>query len=321
MNMINMEIFAVILFLCCKFRAEAEGLSYNFYDQSCPQVENIVRAGLQSASLIDPTTPSAVLRLLFHDCQVEGCDASILLDPDNIRTQYSEMASPKNFGIRKRELINNIKSNVEAICPQKVSCSDILVMAAREAVALSGGPRISVPLGRRDSNKAPDFKLADALLPSADFGVDSMLHLFSKKGLTVEESVAILGAHTLGITHCTNLQSRLYNSNNKATNLVHENILRMICPVGSSETTFVPNDLTSLLFDNHYFINTLRGHGVLKIDAEMPLDPRTGPYVKTFGDDQEAFFKAFSSAFVKISNSDVLIGNQGVIRRRCNERN
>lgn len=82
---------------------------------------------------------------------------------------------------------------VEAACPLKVSCADILVLAAREAVTLSLGPRIAVPLGRRDSSVAPSSKVADALLPPVSIGVDGMLRLFAGKGMTVEESVAIMG--------------------------------------------------------------------------------------------------------------------------------
>lgn len=104
-----------------------------------------------------------------------------------------EMHSSKNFGIIKRELISIVKSMVEAQCPQQVSCADILILAAREAVAMTGGPWIEVPLGRRDSSTTPSYELADAMLPSPTTGVDEMLEIFSKKGMTLEESVAILG--------------------------------------------------------------------------------------------------------------------------------
>lgn len=116
-----------------------------------------------------------------------------------MRIKSSEIASSKNFGIRKRNSISLIKSTVEAVCPQQVSCADILIMAARDAVALSGGPTIDVPLGRRDSSSPPNSGLADASLPPADIGLDGMLQLFSKKGMTIEESVAILGNYNLCI--------------------------------------------------------------------------------------------------------------------------
>ncbi|GFQ07437.1 peroxidase 29 [Phtheirospermum japonicum] len=311
---------AVILVVLLSCGGEAS-ISYNFYDKVCPQLDHIVRAGVQSASLGDPTTPSALLRLMFHDCQVQGCDASILLEPDGDMTKFSEMASSRNFGIRKRDFINLIKSAVEGVCPQMVSCSDIIVMAAREAVALSGGPRINVPLGRRDSSNPPNFTLASVSLPWPDIGVDAMLRVFAKHAMSIQESVAILGAHTLGITHCSNLESRLYKQQsrpgNEIINPVFQNALRLKCP-GVGPTGFVQNDFTSVLFDNQYFVNSINGLGVLKIDAQMPLDSRTRPFVEKFASDENAFFDAFSSAFVKLSRSNVLTGNQGVIRRNCN---
>ncbi|XP_047947695.1 peroxidase 29 [Salvia hispanica] len=300
---------------------ECEGagrLSYNFYKESCPQVENIVREGVHSASIFDPTTSAALLRLLFHDCQVQGCDASILLDA---RNEPSEVASSKSFGIRKRNIVDLIKASLEQVCPGQVSCADVLVLATRDAVSLSGGPRINVPLGRRDSRGPPNVRLADSSLPPNDIGLKGALKLFSKKGMTVEETVAILGAHTLGITHCFSLRSRLYKPGN-AINAGFVNTLKLKCPPYDGNTTskikFVVNDLTPIQFDNEYFVNTMRGRGVLSIDAALPLDSRTRPFVEKFASDRNAFYRAFSSAFVKLSSSNVLIGNQGVIRRSCN---
>ncbi|KAM0962561.1 hypothetical protein ACFX13_022088 [Malus domestica] len=302
---------------------EGQGLSYNFYENSCPQVEAIVRAAIQPTFLTDPTSPAAFLRLMFHDCQVQGCDASILVDP-NANVVPSEMAAGKNFGIRKRESINILKSMVELQCPQQVSCADILVLAAREAVVVSGGPQIKVALGRRDSPFAPSYKLADSLLPSPTIGVDGMLQLFAKKGMTVEESVAIMGAHTLGVTHCLNILNRLNQADEggqvQGMTPGFEAFLRLNCPQGSltSNTSFVLNDPTTLTFDNHYYNNVIGGHGVLRIDAEMVMDPRTAMVVERFAANQDDFFQAFSSAFVKLSNSGVLTGNQGVVRKSCN---
>jgi peroxidase len=126
------------------------------------------------------------------------------------------MTSVKNFGIRKRELISILKSMVEASCPQQVSCADLLILAAREAVAMSGGPRIKVPLGRRDSSIAPSYELADALIPPATIGVNDTLHLFTSKGMTIEESVAIIGnmiksKKNYSHTYYVHAQSYMYN--------------------------------------------------------------------------------------------------------------
>lgn len=253
---------------------------------------------------------------MFHDCQVQGCDASILIDSEN---GTPEIYSGKNFGIRKRGAIGILKSMVEVACPQQVSCADIIVLAAREAVALSLGPRIAVPLGRRDSSTASTDKDADASLPAADVGVDGMLETFADKGMTIEESVAILGAHTLGITHCLNINLSRQGGDGER-NPRFKMSLSLRCPLGTlfQNTTFVLNDPTSLIFDNLFYKNAMVGRGVLRIDAEMPTDPRTAPYVQHFAADQGEFFRVFSSAFVKLSSYGVLTGEQGMIRKRCN---
>ncbi|KAL5996468.1 hypothetical protein ACLOJK_026547 [Asimina triloba] len=303
-------------------RVYGRGLSYDFYERSCPQVEMLVQQGLESVFISDPTTPAALLRLLFHDCQVQGCDASILLD-DNGGNRSSEMVSARNFGVRGRESIGMIKSMLEVACPLTVSCADIIALAAREAVAASGGPHIRVPLGRRDAVSS-SYSLADASLPSADTGVDGMLQIFAAKGMSVEESVAILGAHTIGITHCINIIDQQHKPESSDYSNLAESQTRMFlkfsCPkeIPAAKSIFVGNDLTSFAFDNQLYRDTIGGRGVLRIDSDMAVDPRTASIVQHFAIDQAYFFQAFSSAFVKLSSDGVLTGNEGGMRRSCN---
>ena len=65
---------------------------------------------------------------------LKGCDASVLLDSsDQI---VSEKESPPNSSLRGFDFIELIKSKLEEVCPGVVSCADILVLAARESVAM-----------------------------------------------------------------------------------------------------------------------------------------------------------------------------------------
>ena len=46
-------------------------LHVNFYKQSCPNVEKLVLDVIQSATKLDPTVPTGLLRMHFHDCFIE----------------------------------------------------------------------------------------------------------------------------------------------------------------------------------------------------------------------------------------------------------
>jgi len=46
-------------------------LSFNFYADSCPSAELIIRDTVSSFSSTDPSIPGRLLRLVFHDCFVE----------------------------------------------------------------------------------------------------------------------------------------------------------------------------------------------------------------------------------------------------------
>lgn len=46
-------------------------LQYDYYSQLCPNAEQIALQTLQSNLFLDITAPAALLRLTFHDCQVQ----------------------------------------------------------------------------------------------------------------------------------------------------------------------------------------------------------------------------------------------------------
>ncbi|KAH7547270.1 hypothetical protein FEM48_Zijuj01G0292000 [Ziziphus jujuba var. spinosa] len=277
------EFLAMVSFMWVFGCSCASGLlEHQFYRNSCGAAEMIVKEEVKTSVLTDPSTAAALLRLAFHDCQVDGCDASILLGEPN--SLPMELKSDKNFGIRKMGIIDMIKTSLEQHCPQTVSCADIIQLAAREAIYLSGGPYIQVLTGRRDSVSAR--------------------------------------AHTLGRTHCRNIIDRLQPRTDPTLSPVFSLLLKTVCSNPYlSDITFAQNDATVFVFDNRYFLDIQDGRGLLKIDSEVARDPRTRPYVVMFGRDMMRFFDLFTSGFLRLSSSKVLVGEEGEIRKDCRFRN
>ncbi|KAL2612371.1 hypothetical protein R1flu_024063 [Riccia fluitans] len=294
------------------------GLREGYYSQSCPQAETIARQTLSANLFLDITAPAALLRLVFHDCQVQGCDGSVLLQTDSSRNINSELMAEKSLGVRRLDFIDRIKGALEVQCPNTVSCADIIVMAGRDSVALSGGPLMRVQLGRKDGYMASNDR-AEAALPPGTINVDGLMNVFTSKGLTLEESVAIVGGgHTLGVGHCASFANRLYPQVDPALNPLMAGTLRLLCPpIFSNNIAFSNNDLTNVLFDNQYFRDLQSGRGLLTIDDEISRDPRTAGIVAAFATNQGYFFQKFESAFWKLTQHQVLTGGAGEIRQNC----
>ncbi|CAI9100568.1 OLC1v1037695C1 [Oldenlandia corymbosa var. corymbosa] len=178
----------------------AASLRIDFYaETSCPQAEQIIFTQVQKI-LQNPefnNAPAELLRLFFHDCFIKGCDASV-------GRPVPEKDSIPNKKLKGFEIIDMIKEALEKECPGIVSCSDILALAARDAISLSGGPFYPLYTGRRDSKLSFNESLNEIPRP---FGkIDDNLKLFTDRGFTVRETVALLGGHSIGFISCQFIQ-------------------------------------------------------------------------------------------------------------------
>ncbi|GAU47107.1 hypothetical protein TSUD_403400 [Trifolium subterraneum] len=299
-------------------------LSPTFYSKTCPNVSSIVTDILTNVSKTDPRMLASLVRLHFHDCFVQGCDASVLLN--NTATIESEQDAPPNSNsLRGLDVINNIKTTVEKSCPNTVSCADILTLAAQAASVLAKGPSWIVPLGRRDSFTA-NRTLATVNLPAPFNTLDLLKSAFAKQGLNTTDLVALSGAHTFGRAHCSLFVDRLYNFNRTGSpdptlDTIYLQQLRNICPNGGPNTNLSSFDPTTPdRFDKNYYSNLQVKKGLLQSDQELfsTSGADTIKVVNKFSSDQNAFFESFKEAMVKMSKIDVLTGTKGEIRKQCN---
>ncbi|KAJ8537946.1 hypothetical protein K7X08_014486 [Anisodus acutangulus] len=298
-----------------------KGLSWTFFDSSCSKLESIVRKRLEKVFKDDIGQAAGLLRLHFHDCFVQGCDGSVLLDGS--AGGPSEKTAIPNLTLRKEsfKIIEDLRERVHKECGKIVSCSDIAALAARDAVVLTGGPNYVVPLGRRDGlNFATEnATLNNLVAPTAN--TTTLLNRLSTKGFDATDVVALSGAHTIGISHCTSFTERLYPNQDSTMDKTFANNLKGSCPKADSNNTVNLDIRSPNIFDNKYYVDLMNRQGLFTSDQDLFTDQRTRNIVTSFAKDQKVFFDNFVNAMIKMGQLNVLTGGQGEIRAKCDRRN
>ncbi|XP_044437421.1 peroxidase 4 [Triticum aestivum] len=276
-------------------------LSAGYYDKTCPNVQRVVRRVMAYKVAGEPAIAPAILRLFFHDCFVNGCDASVLLDGTYF--SESEKDALPNASLRGFEVIDEIKSVLEHNCPATVSCADVLALASRDAVTMLGGPAWSMPLGRMDSRTA-DRDGAENL-PSPRDNYTSLVSTFRERGLDARDMTALSGAHTVGMANCHNYRGRIYGTDGD-TNIdpSFAETRRQTCPDGDNEGGMAPFDeQTPMTFDNAYYKDLIARRGLLSSDQALyGSGGRQDDLVEMYSRDGKRFAKDFAKAMVKMGN-------------------
>lgn len=127
------------------------------------------------------------------------------------------------------------------------------------------------------------------------------------------------GAHTLGVGHCVNVVDRVQPTRDPTLSTALYLQVKAVC--GMSKQAFLPNDLTSLSFDNRYFKDLGGRGGLFAVDSNVARDARTQPLVESFAADEQLFFRTFAGAFEKMVCARVLTGRAGEVRSHCHQAN
>jgi peroxidase len=297
-----------------------QGLQVGYYKKSCPRVEYIVRDEVKKFVYKNAGIGAGLIRMLFHDCFVQGCDGSVLLDPTPANPQPEKLSQPNFPSLRGFEVIDAAKDAVEKACPGVVSCADILAFAARDAAYFLTRLRmkIDMPAGRLDGRVSSS---SDALnnLPPPVFNVSELVGSFTGKGLDAEDMVVLSGAHSIGRSHCSSfVPDRLAVPSD--INAVFANLLRRQCPANptpANDPTVNQDIVTPNALDNQYYKNVIAHKVLFTSDATLLTTPATAKMVQDSANIPGWWEGKFKKAFVKMSQIDVKTGNQGEIRKQC----
>ncbi|KAF2929012.1 hypothetical protein DAI22_05g025300 [Oryza sativa Japonica Group] len=290
-------VVVMVVVAAAAMSVEAE-LSVDYYKKSCPGVENVVRYHVAKALKANRKEGAALVRLIFHDCFVRGCDASVLLDP-TAENPHTEKTAPINIGLAAFELIDEIKAAVEERCPGVVSCAD----------------------AQRD-------------LPDSTFTISELIRNFRRKNFTIEELVILSGAHAVGVGHCSSLRARLTAPPEQILP-GYRSLLAGKCAAG--EDPIVPNNvrdedpaavaatIPSFLpklrkfefLDNSYYHNNLARIVTFNSDWQLLTEKKARGHVHEYADNGTLWDEDFSDALVKLSKLPLPPKAKGEIRRHC----
>ncbi|CAM6084386.1 unnamed protein product [Calypogeia fissa] len=308
-----------LLLVISSHLCNVDSLEPNFYGASCPLAEATVAAVVGTAVLEDRRVGAGLLRVFFHDCFVEGCDASILIDSPN---HDAEKDALPNLTLHSFDVIDKAKADVELLCGQTVSCADILAFAAATSVALLGGPIVDIHGGRFDGLVSSINEPLNNI-PSPLSSLSQLQTSFANKGLSLEDLVILSGAHTVGKAHCGAFSNRLRNFS--ATSNEDPSLdaglaasLQQQCPVNPPSTTVVNNDVeTPTYFDNGYYRDVANREGLFTSDAQLYTSPSTQGIVNEFAANDFDFLGKFADSLFRMGQIGLKTAANGNIRSNC----
>ncbi|KAL5700170.1 peroxidase [Ranunculus cassubicifolius] len=326
-------VLVLLLLVSCIFTAgpvgvAATGLVRNYYKKNttCEDAEEFIRHQVTEFWKKDRSITPKLLRLLYTDCFVTGCDASILLDSK----PNSERTASQNRGLGGFAFLDKVKTVLEQKCPQVVSCADLLTLATRDALHLAGAPSYPVLTGRMDGFVST---AASVDLPSPSISWEASLAYFQSKGLNLLDMVTLLGGHSLGSTHCSYILDRLYNYKGSkkpdpSMNLTLLAELQKKCPPRTKKVQTDPyvflnqESGTKYNFTSSYYSRVIQNKGVLGVDQILLSTDDSTEVTQLFAGGFEDFRRSWAVSVNKMARIGVITEKgKGEIRRNCHYTN
>ncbi|KAF2260010.1 heme peroxidase, partial [Lojkania enalia] len=211
----------------------------------------------------------SAIRLGFHDAAAwdkdqthGGADGSLLMD-------FGEIGRQENNGMQDiRNRLRRVQSNYG------VGYADLAQYAHNHAtVSCPLGPRIRTFVGRKDATQAAPT----GLIPNPFDTADNLITLFERKGFSIRDFAALLGAHTSAKQHFVD-----------------------------TAQAGKPLDTTPGVWDVEFYNDTLQEPQnpeifVLPSDKVLSVHPRMSADFLSFVGNQQQWNEDYSKAYIKMS--------------------
>ncbi|KAI5321139.1 hypothetical protein L3X38_030210 [Prunus dulcis] len=288
---------AIILVTICVLGNSKAQLSSTFYTTTCPNVTSVVRGVVEQAQQNDIRIGAKLIQVHFHDCFVNGCDGSIMLDN-----------------------ADGIESEKDAVPNQSTDGYDQLLLKYWFL-------RMEAQRGKfnwEEETVGQPNQSGTTAIPSPFENLEKITKKFSDVGLDSTDLVALSGAHTFGRARCLTFVHRLYNFSGTGNpdptiDTTYLETLRQICPNGGNGGTLADLDQSTRdEFDSNYFTNLQNKRGLLQTDQELfSTSGDTVAIVNRFANSQSDFFDSFGQSMINMGNIRPLTGSDGEIRSDC----
>lgn len=234
------------------------------------------------------------IRLSWHDAGVYstgklsgGCPNAVMRFTDGGEGTFGANAGLPDVAV------GLLKPIADKYVPSKISNADLWALAANVATEVMGGPAIPTRFGRKDAaSSAESVESQAGRLPDGDKGVSHLRDIFGPKGFSDRDIVALSGAHTVGKCHADRSG---FDGKWTEDHLAFNNsyFKEMLAKEYADETT-----AAGCPQKKH------GGSGTIMLISDLALlEAPFRQFVELYAKDQEAFFKDYVTAWVKLQEN------------------
>nr|KJB17956.1 hypothetical protein B456_003G029000 [Gossypium raimondii] len=189
-------------------------LRQNYYAKTCPNVESIVRNAVTQKFRQTFVTVPATIRLFFHDCFVQGCDASVIIQSTG--SNKAEKDHPDNLSLAGDgfDTVIKAKQAVDAVTSCRNKFSNRIYNFSRQSAVDPTLNRAYATQLQQMCPKNVDPRIAINMDPNTPRAFDNVYYknLQQGKGLFTSDQVLFTDKRSKPVVNAWAANSNTFNS-------------------------------------------------------------------------------------------------------------